>query len=88
MNLDDWGFNPATTRISCTGGTINMEGISVVFNKLTNTLDVWFEDPEMDCVSEETGDGVILKKINFTSKCRSAASTKTRIETKEPKSNP
>ncbi|MEA1908779.1 MAG: DUF2283 domain-containing protein [Euryarchaeota archaeon] len=39
-----------------------MEKISVVFNRLTNTLDAWFDDPEKECVSEETGAGVILKK--------------------------
>jgi hypothetical protein len=39
-----------------------MEKISVVFNRLTNTLDVWFDDPEKEWVSEETGDEVILKK--------------------------
>ena len=39
-----------------------MEKISVVFNRLTNTLDVWFDDPEKEWVSEETGEGVILKK--------------------------
>jgi uncharacterized protein YuzE len=44
------------------GGTGNMEKISVVFNRLTNTLDVWFDDPEKEWVSEETGGDVILKK--------------------------
>lgn len=39
-----------------------MEKMSVVFNRLTNTLDVWFDDPEKEWVSEETGDKVILKK--------------------------
>jgi uncharacterized protein YuzE len=39
-----------------------MEKISVVFNRLTNTLDVWFDDPEKEWVSEETGEDVILKK--------------------------
>ena len=39
-----------------------MGKISVVFNRLTNTLDVWFDDPEKEWVSEETGDEVILKK--------------------------
>ena len=48
MNLDDWGFNPTDTRISDTGVTRNMEKISVAFNRLTNTLDVWFDDPEKD----------------------------------------
>ena len=39
-----------------------MDKISVVFNRLTNTLDVWFDDPEKECVSEESGEGIILKK--------------------------
>jgi len=39
-----------------------MGKISVVFNRLTNTLDVWFDDPEKEWVSEETGEDVILKK--------------------------
>ena len=39
-----------------------MEKISVVFNRLTNTLDVWFDDPEKEWVSEGTGEEVILKK--------------------------
>lgn len=39
-----------------------MEKIKVVFNKLTNTLDVWFDDPEKEWISEETGEEVILKK--------------------------
>lgn len=62
MNLDDWGFNPTDTRISDTGVTRNMEKISVAFNRLTNTLDVWFGDPEKEWISDETGDGIILKK--------------------------
>ena len=62
MNLDDWGFNPTDTRISGTGGAGNMEKISVAFNRLTNTLDVWFDDPEKEWVSEETGEEIILKK--------------------------
>ena len=28
-----------------------MEKISVVFNRLTNTLDVWFDDLEKDWIS-------------------------------------
>ncbi|KAF5418570.1 MAG: hypothetical protein C5S49_01565 [Candidatus Methanogaster sp.] len=39
-----------------------MEKISVVFNRLTNTLDVWFDDPGKEWISEETGEEVILKK--------------------------
>ncbi len=62
MNLDDRSFNHTDTRISDTGGTRNMEKIRVAFNRLTNTLDVWFDDPENAWVSEETGDDIILKK--------------------------
>ncbi len=39
-----------------------MEKTSVVFNRLTNTLDVRFDDPEKEWVSKGTGDQVILKK--------------------------
>ena len=39
-----------------------MEKIKVVFNKHTNTLDVWFDDPEREWISEETGEEIILKK--------------------------
>lgn len=39
-----------------------MEKISVVFNRLANTLDVWFDDPEKEWESEETGEEIILKK--------------------------
>ena len=42
-----------------------MEKMSVVFNRLTNTLDVWFDDPEKEWVSEETGDEVILKRTEM-----------------------
>jgi uncharacterized protein YuzE len=38
-----------------------MEKISVAFNRLTDTLDVWFDDPKKEWVSDETGDGIILK---------------------------
>ena len=33
-----------------------------MWKELLNTLDVWFDDPEKEWVSEETGDDVILKK--------------------------
>ncbi len=39
-----------------------MEKIKVIFNKETNTLDVWFDDPAKEFVCEETGEEVILKK--------------------------
>ena len=33
-----------------------------MWKELLNTLDVWFDDPEKEWASEETGDYVILKK--------------------------
>ncbi len=39
-----------------------MEKIRVVVNRESNTLDVWFDDPEKEFISEETGEEVILKK--------------------------
>ncbi len=39
-----------------------MEKIRIVVNRESNTLDVWFDDPEKEFVSEETGEEVILKK--------------------------
>jgi hypothetical protein len=56
------GFDHHIHYPSNKGGSGNMEKISVVFNRLTNMLDVWFDDPEKEWVSEETGDGAILKK--------------------------
>lgn len=39
-----------------------MEKIRVIVNRESNTLDVWFDDPEKEFISEETGEEVILKK--------------------------
>ena len=39
-----------------------MEKIRVIFNRSVNTLDVWFDDPEKEFISEETGEEIILKK--------------------------
>jgi hypothetical protein len=39
-----------------------MEKIRVIINRESNTLDVWFDDPEKEFISEETGEEVILKK--------------------------
>ncbi len=36
--------------------------MKIVFDKLGNTLDIWFGNPEDEVISEEVGDGVILKK--------------------------
>lgn len=34
----------------------------VIHNKEMETLDIWFDDPKTEFVSEETGEGIILKK--------------------------
>ncbi len=39
-----------------------MGKIKVILNRESNTLDVWFDDPEKEFISEETGEEVILKK--------------------------
>lgn len=39
-----------------------MEKIRVIYNRNVNTLDVWFDDPEKEFISEETGEEIILKK--------------------------
>ncbi|HIH21004.1 TPA: DUF2283 domain-containing protein [Candidatus Micrarchaeota archaeon] len=39
-----------------------MEKMKIIFNKLANTLDIWFDDPQKEAISEETGEEVILKK--------------------------
>ena len=39
-----------------------MEKIKVIINRESNTLDVWFDEPEKEFICEETGDEVILKK--------------------------
>ena len=39
-----------------------MERIKVIINRESNTLDVWFDEPEKEFICEETGDEVILKK--------------------------
>ncbi len=36
--------------------------IRVIINRESNTLDVWFDDPEKEFISEETGEEIILKK--------------------------
>lgn len=36
--------------------------MKIVFDKIGNTLDVWFGNPDDEVISEEAGDGIILKK--------------------------
>jgi uncharacterized protein YuzE len=39
-----------------------MEKIVVYYHKESDTMDVWFADPENEYSCEEVGEGVILKK--------------------------
>jgi hypothetical protein len=39
-----------------------MAQVKVYYDKIGNTLTVWFGDPQNECVCEETGDEVILMK--------------------------
>lgn len=38
-----------------------MDKITITYDKVGNTLDVWFEQPR-PCINEEIGGGVIIKK--------------------------
>ena len=39
-----------------------MNPIKVLFDRTGNTLNVWFDDPEKEYVSEETSEEVVLVK--------------------------
>ena len=39
-----------------------MAEVKVFYDKVGNTLTVWFADPNLEHISEETGDEVILMK--------------------------
>lgn len=39
-----------------------MEKIKIIFNKKGNTIDIWFDDPKKEVLSEETSEEIILKK--------------------------
>lgn len=39
-----------------------MKPIKVFFDRVGNTLNVWFDDPEKEHVSEETSEEVVLVK--------------------------
>jgi uncharacterized protein YuzE len=39
-----------------------MEEVKVYYDKVGNTLTVWFGDPDEEYICEETGDEVILMK--------------------------
>ena len=39
-----------------------MAQVKVYYDKIGNTLTVWFDDPKKEYISEETGEEVILMK--------------------------
>ena len=39
-----------------------MKPIKVLFDKVGNTLNVWFDDPKKEYVSEETAEEIVLVK--------------------------
>lgn len=39
-----------------------MEKIKVYYDELGNTLNVWFDDPQKEVISEEVGNEVVLNK--------------------------
>ena len=39
-----------------------LKAIKIYYDSFGNTLNVWFNDPEKEFISEETGDEVILNK--------------------------
>jgi uncharacterized protein YuzE len=39
-----------------------MKPIKVIFDKAGNTLNVWFDDPKKEHVSEETAEEIVLVK--------------------------
>ena len=63
-----------------------MEKIRVYYDTKGNTLNVWFDDPKKESISEETGEEVILaknkqgkvigfEKLNFFAHPKSAITT-------------
>ena len=39
-----------------------MKPIKIFFDKIGNTLNVWFDDPEKEAVSQETSEEVVIVK--------------------------
>ena len=44
-----------------------MKKVKILYDKVANSLDVWFEEPK-EAICEETGEEVILKKDPKTGK--------------------
>jgi len=41
-----------------------MEKVTICYHKDMDTMDIWFDNPENEVISEKAGDGIILKKDN------------------------
>ena len=39
-----------------------MEKVIIYYSKESDTMDIWFDNPEKEYISEEAGEGLILKK--------------------------
>ena len=39
-----------------------MDKVKIYYSKEKDTMDIWFNNPELEVISEEVGEGVILKK--------------------------
>lgn len=39
-----------------------MDKIKIYYNKEKDTMDIWFDNPTLEVISEEAGEGLILKK--------------------------
>jgi uncharacterized protein YuzE len=39
-----------------------MDKVAIYYSKDTDTMDIWFGNPEDEYISEEAGEGLILKK--------------------------
>lgn len=39
-----------------------MEKVIIYYSKESDTMDIWFDNPEEEYISEEAGEGLILKK--------------------------
>jgi len=39
-----------------------MDKVKIYYSKDKDTIDIWFGNPEQEVISEEVGEGIILKK--------------------------
>ena len=42
-----------------------MDKVKVYYNNESDTMDIWFGNPEDEVICEEAGEGIILKKIRM-----------------------